>query len=1443
MIFFVDSRKKEESPAQRSIFPRNVTRYQPNGPMIEAYLKSNTTDHFSSKRKSNYYIQTILTNSDHGVNVVEDAKKENNREPHKEEGIGNLEKRTLGKLYNYYKKILEYSPKSKRQIVPPANEDISGNIKTRTSSRLFIIKSETPKRNRSIANGSKDSRYKRDICLKRGSYQYRRKCDSIVRLNHNCLANCSTYDCHKHINNTLICTRGRKNNSIYSSRKSGLNYTPLSKNNMKSPRTTEFSKQSIHKTKSIFIDEKDGDATKQQTTLSRNLQPSDKNSQEDSENNVIDKVGDTFMLNVKDFFGPTSPSNQRIPKHDSANVFKNSLMLEKVQAKGKKLSNASILVNNASNVGDKNYSLTTKMKNSTNQTDFKDDTSSHTRSNDVKESATIRSKNSEKATLGRGSNAKKHSKTEIKDENDHKKFSEGIPRYIKKGEAGKILERHKPVTESDLNETGNDESRDFMQKISIKDANNSSDSHQQNDGDGSLSLISDSIGKTGAAAFEQENAISRSKQIYTNTINHGNQNYTQHNDSQKVNLQTNNGSNVKADSVENTVKEVKSQPYLDGTRATRGEESRKKKGTGNVKPKKLQQNTTGADSKVDVEAKKANSKRIISTSTKQYKHADRASKQLFNDTTAESDDEYDIVAVKKPTSKDNDETFYGDWFDTFFKPDSTTNQDIQFSKSAPKFHNMKRKNHLNAHNGDSTSDMLQEAVVEENDNEQKQLDSIVSNSLGKPSKSKSNEAKYFESIIESQETMDAGSGLGRQYDIDMNNDEPNESDYDSDIQAITKGYQDDFDSRNSLFDDSSERQDYFKEIQDRGNDDLKDLKADLAASEKDDVHVEDEPVNEESGVKIIKGEKGDLSYQNTDSSKSQLILKDYKWDEDVSSGPKAFSSEIRTDKGQYQGILDGVSRLTKKKNSESPKSHINLSGLKQKLKELKYIGKESKKRKISETITMINSIEGQIDDLVRAGGKKFSSRGSHKNKLDAYDELSNPIARKKKIFKELVNSNDNKPGEIAISESNFRESWHPQDSLDVDGQLRHWGKINRYEGYDSFDQRLNNLYNGFSNQDKAPLNTERDMYIVGNLDEVEKKSLFSPNDIRQREEMVNENILSNQNVDTDLGEEDENPQTSAATSMRQNELLAGNISSEVNDDKMSGGNGDDENVEEPNLHTIADKNQGLQSVSNSLSKKSTQQTFSSIYPIVRNSYYEERRDMPLSFQREHASKHYDLVAEAKRREKLAYPGYSPRTSVVKEMADQDRSIRLDQAATLINMQKQEAKDDLQRLKDVTQSGLQNLFANAVAKQQRFIDDISGSTYYPSLPASLPGMVQQEPRALDLEQMSQERLNIIPNVYQQRQFSYMQQPRQYFSRTDFPSYAMGYERNVPSRARSTNIPQSPTEMTDNPKRKSDIMSGGYFNLGDQYIFDNDNEEDDDDNDDGLPLFQQDEYDEH
>ena len=65
------------------------------------------------------------------------------------------------------------------------------------------------------------------------------------------------------------------------------------------------------------------------------------------------------------------------------------------------------------------------------------------------------------------------------------------------------------------------------------------------------------------------------------------------------------------------------------------------------------------------------------------------------------------------------------------------------------------------------------------------------------------------------------------------------------------------------------------------------------------------------------------------------------------------------------------------------------------------------------------------------------------------------------------------------------------------------------------------------------------------------------------------------------------------------------------------------------------------------------------------------------------------------------------SSIADAIAEKDRKIRQQQAATLMKIQKQEVNDDLMKLKEVTQDGLQSMFAKAVAKQQKFIDDVQG----------------------------------------------------------------------------------------------------------------------------------------
>ncbi|XP_047134497.1 uncharacterized protein LOC100213554 isoform X3 [Hydra vulgaris] len=66
------------------------------------------------------------------------------------------------------------------------------------------------------------------------------------------------------------------------------------------------------------------------------------------------------------------------------------------------------------------------------------------------------------------------------------------------------------------------------------------------------------------------------------------------------------------------------------------------------------------------------------------------------------------------------------------------------------------------------------------------------------------------------------------------------------------------------------------------------------------------------------------------------------------------------------------------------------------------------------------------------------------------------------------------------------------------------------------------------------------------------------------------------------------------------------------------------------------------------------------------------------------------------------------------VASKDRKERFQQAQALFKIQKDEANEDLLKLKEITQDGLQSMFAKAVAKQQKFMDEVQGP------PASVVG---------------------------------------------------------------------------------------------------------------------------
>ena len=89
------------------------------------------------------------------------------------------------------------------------------------------------------------------------------------------------------------------------------------------------------------------------------------------------------------------------------------------------------------------------------------------------------------------------------------------------------------------------------------------------------------------------------------------------------------------------------------------------------------------------------------------------------------------------------------------------------------------------------------------------------------------------------------------------------------------------------------------------------------------------------------------------------------------------------------------------------------------------------------------------------------------------------------------------------------------------------------------------------------------------------------------------------------------------------------------------------------------------------------------------------------------SNHHHNLRQNHRRRHRHQVEHVDSNSIEKEIAEKDRKIRLVQAATLMKLQKQEVNDDLMKLREVTQDGLQSMFAKAVAKQQKFMDDVQG----------------------------------------------------------------------------------------------------------------------------------------
>lgn len=65
---------------------------------------------------------------------------------------------------------------------------------------------------------------------------------------------------------------------------------------------------------------------------------------------------------------------------------------------------------------------------------------------------------------------------------------------------------------------------------------------------------------------------------------------------------------------------------------------------------------------------------------------------------------------------------------------------------------------------------------------------------------------------------------------------------------------------------------------------------------------------------------------------------------------------------------------------------------------------------------------------------------------------------------------------------------------------------------------------------------------------------------------------------------------------------------------------------------------------------------------------------------------------------------------IKAILANDREANLQQAAFLINLQKQEVSDEIKKLKEVTSRGLKSMFAKAVAKQQKFMADVQGKPF-------------------------------------------------------------------------------------------------------------------------------------
>ncbi|XP_057289539.1 uncharacterized protein LOC130612251 [Hydractinia symbiolongicarpus] len=620
----------------------------------------------------------------------------------------------------------------------------------------------------------------------------------------------------------------------------------------------------------------------------------------------------------------------------------------------------------------------------------------------------------------------------------------------------------------------------------------------------------------------------------------------------------------------------------------------------------------------------------------------------------------------------NHDNVNGDWFDTGFQPDVKTKQDIKMSKSGFLNKLLKPKDRENSYDVSPTSrqveDKIKNIVNAAEFTEQSELQNLIKESIG----TALNEEQATLNGVNTKHGYKNMSDLVTS-DADAEASRPPKSE-NGEMAKIMSDFKDELalneqDPSSPMIEDSSDKGDIMRELKVNDQQEYNALKSDLEGSlnQKERFHAmknftDIQDVDDETGEKkhVLRGLK--ISRKKKDKSEY---------------------SEINTKVSESEG---GTTSLSAKSATTKPEGDVN-----SKLKNENSLSFDSSDERKETTASIFPTAKEH-------NYRKYQMEtNSEKPSLAGIEEKWKKV---KEQNKHIAEEEDERLNEEMLSRKNHTPSEDKGENKNGDLLSAYFkeieGKTKLSEG-----KELNLRQEKRQKKIKATLAMINDIEsqidgMIHASDKVEHKKAKKRGKAAIFTELTGNNVESK---DSNYG----SGETHRVASRRKEKIKkTERIKSSRKLKKNERNEDEDEDERNEELEDADDDDEDYAEEKTSPKRKHAT-------PKTDDDEYEDEVGDDDHFERTHKQ-----VMPRKHKHQFEQPiterhDEHDENSIANVIASNDQRVRQQQASELLNLQKQEVNEDLLKLKEVTQDGLQSMFAKAVAKQQKFMDDIQGPT--------------------------------------------------------------------------------------------------------------------------------------